>query len=221
MNARRKQIAEGVEKSPPKEEPSPLAMTIGHFTRTLEEFFDLLQTYGAFWVVDGRTVSRSWHNPQFNKASLPGPVKKASLGYVYLPGLDGLRHANRESLNVGWRNACFRGYADYMRTPEFAQCLDELVQLANREQIELMCDEAVPRCCHRSFIADSLLVRGICTVDIMSPTRRQVDTLTPFAKVHGTAFSYPSEALGSTQKKPPAKHARTQSVAKISPEKMA
>ena len=218
MSVRRKQIADGVEKSTPKEEPSPLVMTIGHSTRTLEEFIDLLQTHGASCVVDVRTVPRSRHNPQFNKASLPRPLKKAGLGYVHLPGLGGLRHAKRDSLNVGWRNASFRGYADYMQTPEFAQSLDELVQLANQGQIVLMCAEAVPWRCHRSLIADALLVRGIRTEDIMSPTRRQVHTLTPFAKAQGAAITYPAEASGSTQKKPSAKHSRTQSVVKTIPE---
>ena len=208
MSARRKQIVDGAEKSTPKEEPSPLVMTIGHSTRTLEEFIDLLQTHGASCVVDVRTVPRSRHNPQFNKASLPRPLKKAGLGYVHLPGLGGLRHAKRDSLNVGWRNASFRGYADYMQTPEFAQSLDELVQLANQEQIVLMCAEAVPWRCHRSLIADALLVRGIRTEDIMSPTRRQVHTLTPFAKVRGTTITYPAETSRSAAKKHPAKHRR-------------
>ena len=91
-----------------------------------------------------RTVPRSRHNPQFNKTFLSRPLKKAGLGYVHLPGLGGLRHAKRDSLNVGWRNASFRGYADYMQTPEFAQSLDESVQFANQRQIVLMCAEAVP-----------------------------------------------------------------------------
>lgn len=221
MRARRKQTAEGVEKSTLQKESSPLVMTIGHSTRTLEEFIDMLQTHGASCVVDVRTVPRSRHNPQFNKTSLPRPLKKAGLGYVHLPGLGGLRHAKPDSLNVGWRNASFRGYADYMQTPEFAQSLDELVQLANQEHIVLMCAEAVPWRCHRSLIADALLVRGIRTEDIMSSTRRQVHTLTPFAEVQGTAITYPAEVSGSTQIKPPAKHSRTHSVAKTIPEKKA
>jgi Uncharacterized conserved protein len=193
------------EKSMPKEEPSPLVMTIGHSTHTLEEFIRLLQAHGATCVVDVRTVPRSRHNPQFNKASLPRSLKKAGLGYVHLPGLGGLRHAKRDSLNVGWRNASFRGYADYMQTPEFAQSLEELIRLANQDRIVLMCAEAVPWRCHRSLIADALLVRGIRTEDIMSATRRQVHALTPFAKVRGTTITYPTAASRSTSKKPSAK----------------
>jgi uncharacterized protein (DUF488 family) len=174
--------------------PSPVVLTIGHSTRPLEEFIGLLQAHGATCVVDVRTVPRSWHNPQFNKTSLPRSLKKAGLGYVHLPGLGGLRHAQRDSLNAGWRNASFRGYADYMQTPEFARSLDELIRRAKGNRVALMCAEAVPWRCHRSLIADALLVRGIRTEDIMSLTRRQVHTLTSFAKVQGTRITYPTEA---------------------------
>jgi uncharacterized protein (DUF488 family) len=209
--------ADCLEKSMPKEEPSPLVMTIGHSTHTLEEFIRLLQAHEATCVVDVRTVPRSGHNPQFNKASLTRSLKKAGLKYVPTPGLGGLRHAKRDSPNVGWRNASFRGYADYMQTPEFAQSLEELIRLANQERIVLMCAEAVPWRCHRSLIADALLVRGIRTEDIMSATRRQIHTLTPFAKVRGTAITYPTEALGRTQKKPSANRSRPQPAAKTAP----
>ena len=196
-----------VEKRMPSAEPSPIVLTIGHSTRTLEEFIGLLQAHGATRVVDVRTVPRSRHNPQFNKASLPRALKKSGLSYVHLSGLGGLRHAKRDSLNVGWRNASFRGYADYMQTPEFEQSLEELIGLANQDRIALMCAEAVPWRCHRSLIADALLVRGIRTEDIMSLTRRQVHVLTPFAKVRGTTITYPAEVLPSTPKKPSAKRA--------------
>ncbi len=192
----------------------PLVLTIGHSTRTLEDFIGLLQAHGATLVVDVRTVPRSRHNPQFNEASLPDSLKKAGLGYVHMAGLGGLRHAKRDSPNPGWRNVSFRGYADYMQTPDFEQSLDELVRLANRERIVLMCAEAVPWRCHRSLIADALLVRGIRTEDIMSPTRRQVHTLTPFAKVLGTTITYPAEASRSIPKKPSAKRSRPQPIGK-------
>ena len=179
----------------PKEKPPPLAMTIGHSTHTIEEFIGLLQAHGATLVVDVRTVPRSRHNPQFNKESLPQSLKSAGLRYVHAPGLGGLRHAKRDSANGGWRNASFRGYADYMQTPEFIGSMEELIRLVARERIVLMCAEAVPWRCHRSLIADALLVRGIRTEDIMSATRRQVHALTPFAKVRGAAITYPAEAL--------------------------
>ena len=115
----------------PRPKPSPSVLTIGHSTRTLEEFIGLLLAHGATLVVDVRMVPRSRHNPQFDRASLPGSLKEAGLGYIHLPGLGGLRHARSDSVNLGWRNVTFRGYADYMQTPEFEQSLDELVQLAN------------------------------------------------------------------------------------------
>jgi uncharacterized protein (DUF488 family) len=198
----------------PRAESSPIVMTIGHSTRTLEEFIGLLQRHAVSRVIDVRTVPRSRHNPQFNKASLPGSLKKAGLSYVHLPGLGGLRHARRDSVNLGWHNASFRGYADYMQTPEFEKSLEELVQWVKQDRIALMCAEAVPWRCHRSLIADALLVRGILTEDIMSPTRRQVHTLTPFAKVRGTTITYPTETSRSTQKKPSAKRSRSQPVEK-------
>jgi uncharacterized protein (DUF488 family) len=192
-------------KRTPRAKVPPLVLTIGHSTRTLEEFIGLLLAHGATRVVDVRTVPRSRHNPQFNKDSLPGSLKRAGLGYIHMPGLGGLRHAKRDSLNVGWRNASFRGYADYMQTPEFEQNLQELIGLAHHDRIALMCAEAVPWRCHRSLIADALLVHGVRAEDIMSPTRRQVHTLTPFAKVRGATITYPAEASPSTPKKPPAK----------------
>jgi uncharacterized protein (DUF488 family) len=206
--------ADGLKKSVPKKGPSPLVMTIGHSTHTIEEFIGLLQAHGATCVVDVRSVPRSWHNPQFNKTALPRSLKKAGLGYVHAAGLGGLRHARRDSPNLGWRNASFRGYADYMQTPEFAESLDELIRLAKRERVVLMCAEAVPWRCHRSLIADALLVRGIRTEDILTATRRQVHALTPFAQVRGATITYPAEASASAQKKPPAKRARPQPVAK-------
>jgi uncharacterized protein (DUF488 family) len=194
-----------VGKRMPGAEPSPIVLTIGHSTRTLEDFIGLLQAHGATRVVDVRTVPRSRHNPQFNKTSLPRALKKAGLGYVHLPGLGGLRHGKRDSINVGWRNASFRGYADYMQTPEFEQSLEELIRLAKQERIVIMCAEAVPWRCHRSLIADALLVRGLRTEDIMGPSRRQVHTLTPFAKVRGTMITYPAEVSQTDPKKASAK----------------
>src|SRR5437879_2281299 len=187
----------------PTAEPSNIVLTIGHSTRTLDEFIRLLQAHDVSRVVDVRTVPRSRHNPQFNKTSLPGSLKKVGVGYVHLSGLGGLRHAKSDSLNTGWRNASFRGYADYMQTPDFEQSLEKLIQLANKDRIALMCAEAVPWRCHRSLIADALLVRGIHTEDIMIPTRRQVHTLTAFAKVRGTTITYPAENQRRAQKRLP------------------
>jgi uncharacterized protein (DUF488 family) len=203
-----KKTVEGVEKSTPKKGPLPLVMTIGHSTHTLDEFICLLQAHGVTCVIDVRTVPRSRHNPQFNQDTLPGSLKKARLDYVHLPGLGGLRHARHDSPNMGWQNVSFRGYADYMQTPEFEKAVDKLIELAKQDRIALMCAEAVPWRCHRSLIADALSVRGIRTEDIMSLTRRQLHSLTPFAQVRGTAITYPTEASGSRQQKSSAKLSR-------------
>ncbi|MBV9645158.1 MAG: DUF488 domain-containing protein [Verrucomicrobia bacterium] len=175
----------------PGPKSSPTVLTVGHSTHPLLKFIKLLQAHGVTRVVDVRTVPRSRRNPQFNQASLPESLKKAGLGYVHLAGLGGLRHATRDSINSGWRNASFRGYADYMQTPEFEKNLEQLIQLTNQDRIALMCAEAVPWRCHRSLIADALVVRGIRTEDIMGPNRRQAHTLTPFAKVQGITITYP------------------------------
>src|ERR1041384_3436741 len=175
---------EGKEKRRPKR--STVVLTIGHSTRTLEEFLGLLRAHAVSRVVDVRTVPRSRRNPQFNKDSLAASLGKAGLRYVHIPGLGGLRHAARDSTNMGWRNASFRGYADYMQTPEFEEKLKDLIELARHERIAIMCAEAVPWRCHRSLIGDALTVRGIRTEDIMSTTQCRLHTLTPFAKVRGT-----------------------------------
>jgi len=201
MTGGRKGTVGGVKKSTLKEASSLLVMTIGHSTRTLDEFIGLLQAYAITRVVDVRTIPRSWHNPQFNKDSLPDSLKKAGLSYVHMPRLGGLRHAKPDSINMGWRNASFRGYADYMQTPEFEQNLEKLIQMAKQTRVAIMCAEAVPWRCHRSLIADALLVRGIRTEDIMSLTRRTVHTLTPFANVRGTIVTYPAEKSRLPKKK--------------------
>jgi uncharacterized protein (DUF488 family) len=184
---------------------SPIVQTIGHSTRTIEEFIALLQAHAVTRVVDVRTVPRSRHNPQFNREILPVSLQPAGIGYVHVAELGGLRHTTRDSINIGWRNASFRGYADYMQTPEFQQAIDQLIQLAHQDRIAVMCAEAVPWRCHRSLIADALLVRGIRSEDIMSAARRQVHVLTSFARVEGTQITYPADASQNVAKKSPVK----------------
>lgn len=183
---------------------STVVLTIGHSTRTIEEFIEFLHAHAVSRVVDVRTVPRSRHNPQFDKDSLPASLGQAGLRYVHMPGLGGLRHAKRDSINTGWRNASFRGYADYMQRPEFAENLKELIALARQERIAIMCAEAVPWRCHRSLIGDALTVRGIRTEDIMSLTNRRLHTLTPFAQVRNTTVTYPAENMLRLKKRIPA-----------------
>jgi uncharacterized protein (DUF488 family) len=109
-----------------------------------------------------------------------------------MPGLGGLRHARRDSKNIGWRNASFRGYADYMQTSTFKENLDRCIHFARRERVALMCAEALPWQCHRSLIADALLVRGIEVSEITSRVRTRPHVLTPWARVTGTQVTYPA-----------------------------
>jgi uncharacterized protein (DUF488 family) len=167
-------------------------MTIGHSTRPIKEFIRLLKAHGVSRLVDVRSIPRSRHNPQFNRSLLSPALHSARLHYRYMPGLGGFRHARRDSVNTGWHNASFRGFADYMQTPEFRENLDDLIELAKSERIAIMCAEAVPWRCHRSLIADALLARGIETRDITSHTATKPHTLTPWARVTGMQVTYPA-----------------------------
>jgi len=176
----------------PMAKPRATILTIGHSTRSLDAFIDMLRAQGVQRVVDVRTVPRSRHNPQFNRKTLAGVLHNRRIHYTHLAVLGGLRHARKDSQNTGWRNSSFRGFADYMQTPEFEEGLQKLVALARQEQVAIMCAEAVPWRCHRSLIADSLTVRGIPVKHIMSRTRAETHTLTPFAHVQGTHVTYPA-----------------------------
>ncbi len=156
---------------------------------------ELLKAHGVKRLVDVRTVPRSRHNPQFDKESLPVSLATAGIKYVHMPGLGGLRHARRDSVNTGWRNGSFRGYADYMQTPEFKENLGKLLDLAKRRRLAIMCAEAVPWRCHRSLIADALTIRGVQVEHISSAKRRNPHTLTPWARVEGLRITYPPESL--------------------------
>ena len=153
----------------------------------------MLQAHGADLLVDVRTMPRSRYNPQFNRETLPGSLAEAEISYLSMPGLGGLRHARPDSVNGGWRNASFRGYADYMQTAEFLDHLDKLIDLAQQTQAAIMCAESVPWRCHRSLIADALLVRGIPVEHIMTAASSKPHTLTSFAQVEGTRITYPPE----------------------------
>jgi len=176
-------------------------LTIGHSTRTFEAFLRLLQSHGVEQVVDVRTIPRSRRNPQFNKETLPDALKAASIGYEHMAGLGGLRHAHADSVNTGWQNASFRGFADYMQTSEFAESLESLIALAKKKRIAVMCAEAVPWRCHRSLIADALTVRGIKVEHIMSGVRLQDHALTSFAQVEGLRITYPPEGAAEKDAK--------------------
>ncbi|MFI5364153.1 MAG: DUF488 family protein [Candidatus Binatia bacterium] len=187
------------------ERPPTVVLTVGHSTRPLKAFTELLRSHAVMQLVDVRTVPRSRHNPQFNRDTLPDALRAVGIGYAHLPGLGGLRHAKPDSPNAGWRNASFRGFADYMQTPEFAASLAELIELATRERLAIMCAEAVPWRCHRSLIGDALLARGVRVEHIQSPTRCSPHRLAPWATVTGTRVTYPPAAVSATPPAPPTK----------------
>jgi len=169
----------------------PVVLTIGHSTHTWDDFRDLLRAHHVKRVVDVRSIPRSRHNPQFNRETLRTKLRSAGIGYVHLQKLGGLRHARRDSPNMGWRNTSFRGFADYMQTSKFEAGLERLIKLAGQKRSAIMCAESVPWRCHRSLIADALTVNGIRVDDIMSMKRSQVHSLTPFARVQGHRVTYP------------------------------
>jgi uncharacterized protein (DUF488 family) len=167
--------------------------TIGHSTRPLAEFIEMLRAHGVQRVVDVRSIPRSRHNPQFNRDTLARHLRAARIGYVHLKKLSGLRRAKADSANVGWHNASFRGFADYMQTEDFLAGLGRLEKLAVGKPTAIMCAEAVPWRCHRSLIADALVVRDFPVEDIMSVARTSVHEITPFARVRGLRITYPTD----------------------------
>lgn len=168
--------------------------TIGHSTRPIDELIDLLSRHGVEVLVDVRSVPRSRRNPQFEQHALRRSLESAGIAYRLMQRLGGLRRPAADSINSGWRNESFRGYADYMQTDAFAEALDELIELGTRQRAAVMCAEAVPWRCHRSLIADALLVRGFSVTDIIDGKSARAHALTPFARVEGTRITYPPEA---------------------------
>ena len=166
-------------------------LTVGHSTRPIADFVALLRAHGVTQLVDVRTVPRSRHNPQFNGDALAASLAAASIGYAHAAALGGLRSPCAGSVNGGWRNRSFQGYADHMQSAEFADAITALVGLAGRDRVAVMCAEAVPWRCHRSLIADALFARGVAAFEIVSAKRLQSHRLTPFAVVDGERVTYP------------------------------
>ncbi len=170
-----------------------VVLTIGHSTHPIEEFLDILGAHQVGLVVDVRTVPKSRHNPQFNADQLPDSLSKADIGYERMPALGGLRHPRPDSPNGGWRNDSFRGYADWMQTEQFGEAVEVLIERAGDRRTAIMCAEAVPWRCHRSMIADALVVRSIPVLHIMSAASARPHTLHSFARIDGVRITYPPE----------------------------
>jgi uncharacterized protein (DUF488 family) len=168
--------------------------TIGHSTRPLEEFVGLLQANGIKTLVDVRTIPMSRRHPHFNSEALKKSLKEVGIRYRHIKKLGGLRHTTAASKNTGWRNASFRGYADYMGTSEFAEGLEELIELATKSKTAFMCAEAVPWRCHRSMISDALITKKWDVWDIIGKSAPAKHKVTPFLVVQDGALTYPPPA---------------------------
>lgn len=169
--------------------------TIGHSTRSTEEFTELLRIYNVKEIVDVRSIPRSRYNPQFNEDTLEQSLKQNNIKYKHLKKLGGLRHSKKDSINQGWHNVSFRGFADYMATPEYSEGLEELIKIASARETAIMCAEAVPWRCHRSLIADALIKKGWLVQDIMSPTSVTKHRLTSFLRVRKGQLVYPEPKI--------------------------
>lgn len=167
--------------------------TIGHSNRSIEDFIQILEVHGIECVADVRTIRRSRHNPQFNADALEASLKKAKILYGALPRLGGLRKPRKDSRNLGWRNASFRGFADYTETSEFDEGIRELLSLAEKKKTAIMCAEAVYWRCHRSLIADALLARGITCRHIFDDRKVEAHRLTPFGRIEEGRVTYPAD----------------------------
>lgn len=174
-------------------------LTVGHSTRARDYFIALLQAHNVKQLADVRTIPRSRHNPQFNGDRLALALQRAGMRYVHMKALGGLRHPRSNSLNTGWHNASFRGYADYMQTREFAEGLRKLMKMARTKRTAVMCAEAVPWRCHRSLIGDALLAHGYAVEEIQSLKRTRPHVLTPWARVVGAKITYPPAVSRTTK----------------------
>jgi len=173
--------------------------TIGHSTRSLDEFVAMLKAHGVTSLIDIRTIPKSRRHPHFAGEALAESLPDAGVSYDWMKDLGGLRKPKPDSENSAWRNLSFRGYADHMQTEAFNAAVDELVRRSQDASVAIMCSEAVPWRCHRSLVGDALLARGVKVLDIMSDTKATPHELTSFALVDGTRVTYPREASDGSQ----------------------
>lgn len=176
-----------------KKQLEDIVYTIGHSKRPLEEFIDILKRYKINYLIDIRTIPKSFHNPQFNMQFLKAELKKHKIKYVHLKGLGGLRHTKKDSINTGWEKASFRGFADYMQTELFQKALKKLIKYISKNRVAIMCAEALPWHCHRSLVSDALIINKIEVIDIFSKTSNKIHVLTSFAKIKEGKITYPQE----------------------------
>ncbi len=182
-------------------EPSASTVfTIGHSTRSLDEFVELLAAHGVRAVADVRAFPGSRRHPHFNAENLAGELPRLGIAYLPFPGLGGRRKPAEQSINTGWRNASFQAYADFMQMLGFGAALEELLAVARASPTAIMCSEAVPWRCHRSLIADACLIRGWRVLDIMGIAKASEHKLTPFAVWRGRESLIPPASRSSFDK---------------------
>jgi len=157
--------------------------TIGHSTRPIEAFIELLEAHGIKQLYDIRSIPHSRRHPHFSQGALAAALGEAGIVYRHAPALGGRRKPRRDSVNTAWRVEGFRGYADYMETDAFRDALDELVRAAGDAPTVIMCAEAVWWRCHRQLVADALVARGVEVGHISSTSAAKPHTLTDFAQV--------------------------------------
>ena len=166
-------------------------MTIGHSTRTAEQFLGLLQAHGVTLIADVRTIPRSRRHPHFTADALAAFLQVHGIAYEHFPGLGGLRKPRADSPNTGWRHPSFRAYADHMASQEFRESLEALLARAEKDLAAVMCAESQWWKCHRQLIADALVARAVAVRHIMSLSSAPAHELTSFARVVGSQVHYP------------------------------
>ena len=171
--------------------------TIGHSTRSFEEFLALLEEYRIRLLADVRHFPGSRRVPWTAKVSLARALSDRSIAYEHFEDLGGFRKASQDSTNTAWRNGGFRGYADYMASPEFSAGLDRLIAVSRESRTAIMCAEALPWKCHRRLLSDALVARGMRVIHILASGKTQDHRLTTFARVHGTQVAYPATRKGA------------------------
>jgi uncharacterized protein (DUF488 family) len=174
----------------------PAIWTVGHSTRTLGEFLEVLAGPKIGLVADVRRFPGSKRHPHFNAGALAASLAGTGIDYAHYPDLGGRRGRRAPgSPNTGWRVEAFNAFADHMETPEFQAALADLAARALATRTAVMCSEAVPWRCHRRLIADALTAGGWAVFDLMAPGKVEPHTFTPFARVEGTRVTYPAEPL--------------------------
>lgn len=165
--------------------------TIGHSTRSFFDFLEILSAHQIRALVDVRRYPLSRRHPHFNTETLQKSLTACDIEYRLLSGLGGRRKPRPDSVNLGWRNESFRGYADYMQTEAFRHALESLLALASGARTAIMCAEAVPWRCHRSLIADAVVSQGWRVHHILSRDKVDGHILCPFATIDGGSLTYP------------------------------